>query len=144
MHSHNNDVIEDTAKVLSVDGKKITFEIINNGSCKSCSMHGVCGTNDTPIIHEAITNLNVQVGDVVKVFLSAGTRILSAFILFIIPILSMILFYLLGKLTFNLSEDLSIFLSVIGLFLSGVAIYIIDKIYQKKIHFQIIEVIKKG
>jgi len=143
MHSNNNDIIEDTAKIVSVDGKKVSFQMINNGSCKSCSMNGVCGTNNNPITHQSITDLKVQVGDVVKVFLSAETKILSAFILFIIPILSMILFYLLGKLTLNLSEDFSILLSVFGLLLSGVAIYFIDKIYQKKVHFEILEVIKK-
>jgi len=34
-------------------------------------------------------------------------------------------------------------LSVFGLLLSGIAIYFIDKIYQKKVHFEILEVIKK-
>ena len=142
---HNEEgFIEDTARVISVENNQISFEMINNGSCESCGLHGVCGTNDRSIVHEAYSDLDIEKGDIIKVYLSAGVKILSAFILFLIPILTMIAFYLLGKLVINLSEDMSILLSVFGLLFSGFFIFMIDKKFAKKIHFEVIEIVQKG
>ena len=134
--------VEDRAKIISVNKNKVTFEMINNGSCKSCGMQGICGTKNNPILHTTYSDLDLKKDDIVKVHLSSGVKILSAFILFLFPILSMILFYALAKYAFLWKEDFAILFSVFGLILSGVFIFIFDKKFSKKVHFEIIEVIK--
>jgi len=129
---------EDIAVVKSVDDKTVTIQIKKTDSCKSCSMKGVCGTSSKPIEHKIKTDLELKVGDRVKVYLSPGVKILSSFIIFVFPILLMILFYFLGKILLN-SENLAILISIIGLLFSGIIIYFIDKKYAKKIHFEIVE-----
>ena len=136
------DHIEDSARVVAVEKNIITFEIINTGSCESCSMHGMCSTNDKQILHKTESDLEIKVNDIIKIHLSSGVKILSAFILFLIPILSMILFYLVAKLGFSWNEDFAILFSLLGLLMSGVFIFFIDKRFSKKIHFEIIDVIK--
>lgn len=140
---NNEGFVEDSALVLEVNSGNVKFEMINNGSCESCGLHGVCGPKNRQIIHETETDLDLQKGDVIKVHLSAGVRIFSAFVLFLMPIIAMILFYLLAKFLFTWNEDFSILFSVFGLLASGIFIWAIDKSYSKKIHFEIIEIIKK-
>ncbi|MFO7897345.1 MAG: SoxR reducing system RseC family protein [Candidatus Cloacimonadales bacterium] len=141
---NQQDYIEDSARVIEAADGKIKFEIIQSGSCQSCGLHGICGSNNKPIIHETSTKLDCQKGDLIKVHLSAGVKILSAFVLFMIPIFSMIAFYLLAKMLFTWSEDFSILFSVFGLLCSGVFIYLVDKIYSRKVHFEVIEILEKG
>ncbi|HHE37481.1 MAG TPA: hypothetical protein ENL20_02785 [Candidatus Cloacimonetes bacterium] len=132
------DVQEDIAVVKNVNDKTVTIRIKKTDSCKSCSLKGVCGTSSSPIEHKLKTDLELEAGDLVKVYLSPGVKIFSSFIIFVFPILLMILFYFLGKILFK-SENLAILISIFGLLFSGIIIYFIDKKYAKKIHFEIVE-----
>ena len=132
------EVQEDIAVVKSVKDKTVTIQIKKTDSCKSCSMKGICGTSSRPVEQKIQTDLELKVGDLVKVYLSPGVKIFSSFIVFIFPILLMILFYFLGKILLD-SENLAILFSFIGLLSSGIIIYFIDKKYAKKIHFEIVE-----
>jgi len=141
-HDHQIKSVEDTARVVAVENNEITFEMLNTGSCDSCSMNGLCATNSKQVLHKTESELSLKVDDIIKVSLSPGVKILSAFVLFLIPILSMILFYIVGKLTFGWKEDFAILFSLLGLLVSGVFIFFVDKKFSKKIHFEILEVIK--
>ncbi len=128
----------DKATVLEVYDGEILIEIQKGGSCKSCAMSGVCGGQDKSFRHRLKTDLELEKGDIIEVTISSGVKLLSSFIVFIFPVLAMILFYLLAKYAVKLPENFSILASFCGLLLSGLLIYLIDKKFADKIHFEIL------
>ena len=134
---------EDIAIVKEYKNGIALVEIQKSEACNSCSMNKVCMGKDKSFLHNITTDMQLEIGDLVKIYISPGVKIFSSFIIFIFPVLSMIFFYFSGKYIFKLTENFSILLSFAGLFLSGVIIYIIDKKYSKKIHFEIVEKVEK-
>ncbi len=132
------EVQEDIAVVKEINDHIATIQIKKTDSCKSCSLKGVCGPASKPVEHQTKTDLELKTGDLVKVYISPGVKLLSSFVVFIFPIFVMIIFYFLGKILIK-SENPAILLSIFGLLISGIFIYFIDKKYAKKIHFEIVE-----
>lgn len=129
---------EDLGRVLKIEGDYAVVEMIKGGSCDSCAIHGFCGAGDKTIQHRIKTNLNLKPNDTVKVFIAPQFRLLSSFILFILPILAMIGFYFIGNAVFG-TEGRSILTSLAGLLLCTYGIYIFDKKYaSRKIKFEIL------
>ena len=137
------DFQEDTAIVKKIENNKVTVEIQRTGACEHCAIKGICGAGNKNIQHQIQTDLNLKIGDLVKIHISASSKIFSSFILFIFPILVMIIFYIFGKYLFRFNEDFSIIFSIFGLLFSGIFIYYIDKKYEKRINLKIIERIEK-
>ena len=134
---------EDLAVVKEMKDGFVYIEMQTSGSCDKCAMHGVCHGMDKKLQHKIKTDMELSEGDFIRVHVSASMRIFSSFIIFIFPILSMLLFYGLGKYLFRFSENFSILFSFTGLMLSGITIYFIDKKYTEKIKFEIIEKVEK-
>jgi positive regulator of sigma E activity len=130
---------EDIAVVKKVEKDRVTVEIEAGGGCKSCAMHSLCGGDDKTIRHTITTDMNLSVDDKVRLHISPGVKILSSFIIFIIPILAMILFYLIGNYLLSFKEEFAIVFSFVGLLISGIFIYLIDKKFAKKVHIEIAE-----
>ncbi len=130
---------EDIAVVKKVEKDKVTVEIEAGGGCKSCAMQSICGGDDKTIRHTIKTDMDLSVDDKVRLYISPGVKILSSFIIFIIPILAMILFYLIGNYLLSFKEEFAIVFSFVGLLVSGIFIYLIDKKFAKKVHIEIVE-----
>ncbi|MCD4795725.1 MAG: SoxR reducing system RseC family protein [Candidatus Cloacimonetes bacterium] len=135
--------IEDTAIVKEIRNDYILIEMVKTTSCDNCGLRMLCHGNDKNIVHKIKTNMKLNIGDTVMVAVSPGIRILSSFIVFIYPILSMIFFYVIGKFLLNFNENFSILSSFLGLLLSGIIIYFFDKKYGNKIKFEILKKIEK-
>ncbi|HCX73329.1 MAG TPA: hypothetical protein DHM37_06395 [Candidatus Cloacimonas sp.] len=135
----NEENITDVAVVKQVNGDKIVLEIEQTDSCNSCAMHGICQAGDKRIVYKIKTDLKLQTGDRVKIFLEPGLRVLSSFLIFIFPILIMVLFYLGSKLIFSASENIAILFSILSLLFSGFAIYKLDKKMANRLKFKIVE-----
>jgi len=83
--------------------------------CAGCELRRSCGrAGAQPRKIEATDNIGVEKDDIVKVVLSPYRYLLSAFVIFILPILFMVLFYYLGKIV-SLSENNSVLLAFAGL-----------------------------
>ena len=128
---------EDIAVVRKSEGNFVQVEVERTGSCEACAVSGICNANDKTILHKIKTDLKLKIGDKVQVNIAPSLRVFSSFVVFIIPILTMLSFYLISKYLFTFSEDLSIVISMFGLLLSGLFIYIIDKIFANKLSFKI-------
>lgn len=128
---------EDIAVVRKTEGNFVYAEVERTGSCEGCAISGICNANDKTILHKIKTDLHLEIGDRVQVNIAPSLRVFSSFVVFIIPILTMLSFYLISKYLFTLNENLSIVISMFGLLLSGLFIYIIDKIYANKLSFKI-------
>ncbi len=126
---------EDIGTVTSVQGRNITVEICKSGGCKTCSMHGICGSNNTPIILHFETGDDYKIGDQVIVSVSSGVRILSSLIVFILPLIALLGFFLLGR---NFTSELgAIIIGFTGMLAAFIAIRLIDRKIAKHINFQL-------
>lgn len=128
---------EDIAIVRKIEENIVQVEIERTGSCEGCAVSGICNSNNKIILHKIKTDLKLKIGDKVQVNIAPSLRIFSSFVVFIIPIITMLSFYLISKYLFKLSEDLSIVFSLLGLLLSGLFIYFIDKKFANKLSFKI-------
>ena len=133
---------EDEAIVTEFKKGNAILEIIRGGACKTCSLSNLCAVDNSKVSIKVKTEMDLKVGDVVKIYVSPATKLFSSFLIFIFPIVSMIIFYLLGKYAFRFSENFSILFSFVGLVISGFVIYYLDKIYANKINYRIIDKIR--
>ena len=126
---------EDIGTITSITGNKITVEIPKGGGCKSCSMHGICGTNSTPIILTFDTDGTYRMGDKVRVSVSSNIKLLSTVIVYLLPLAALFAFYLIAR---NYMQELGAILAgFIGLCLSFLVVRFLDKKIGKHINFQL-------
>lgn len=129
---------EDIAVVKKIENDYVYVEVERTGSCEGCAVSGICNSNDKLILHKIKTDLQLKINDRVQVDIAPSLRVLSSFIVFIFPILTMLAFYLLSKFVFSFGEDASIIISLFGLLLSGLVIYLVDKKFENKLSFKIL------
>jgi len=105
------------------------------GGCSSCGMHGICGTSNSCTEHIIKTDINLEVGDKVIIFIDPAKRIYSALLLFIFPIVNLVLFYYIASMF--LTENYAIILGIVGLVVAFMINRLIDKLWGKKITYVI-------
>ncbi len=105
------------------------------GGCSSCGMHGVCGTHNNCVEHIIHTDIDLQVGDKVIVYIDPSKRIYSALLLFIFPIVNLVIFYYIASIF--VEETYSIIFGFIGLVVAFIINRIVDKLWGKKISYMI-------
>ena len=132
------EIIEDIAIVSEVRGNEVLVEIPKSDSCDSCAAHGICSKGETTVTHWITTDLRVVKGDYVRLFIAPSLRIASSFIIFMLPVLVMLVFYLIPRFILHTSENISILISILSLGVSGLIIYYLDKSWGKKIKFEIV------
>ena len=134
---------EDLAVVKEVHPHFILVEMQRGEACASCGLHGFCHTADNPVTHKIYTEETYRVGDLFQIEISAGVRIVTSLLVFLVPILLMILFYTVARFALNFSDSLAIPISFGGLLLSGLIIAVIDKKYGRKVNFEIKNKVEK-
>jgi len=128
MENYDSGIIE---KIL--DKNNALVKVLTKGECSSCASKEGCGISliaDKNNLIEVKYNEEIKVGDKVYIMIDSGNRIISSLLLFVFPIISLIIFYLIGNYLFK-KEVLSILSSFIGLIISFLALYILTK-YNKK------------
>ncbi|MCF7793272.1 MAG: SoxR reducing system RseC family protein [Candidatus Cloacimonetes bacterium] len=135
--------LEDAAVVIEVHDDFILVQMMKSGSCDSCGMSGLCHGKDRTVTHKIFTDKKYEVGDLLKVEVAPGLKIATSMLVFLVPILTMILFFAIASFGLHLSEPIAILSAFIGLILSGIVIYRIDRKFGKKIKFEIKEKVEK-
>ncbi|MBI9031055.1 SoxR reducing system RseC family protein [bacterium] len=105
------------------------------GGCASCGMHGVCGTQNSCIEHKIKTDIKLEAGDKVIIFIDPAKRIYSALLLFIFPIVNLMIFYFIASRF--LSETYSIIIGFVGLVVAFIINRVVDRLWGKKITYMI-------
>ena len=105
------------------------------GGCASCGMHGVCGTSNSCTEHIISTDLQLEVGDKVIIYIDPSKRIYSALLLFIFPIVNLVIFYYIAMNLFAWSETYSIISGFVGLVVAFMINRVIDRVWGKKITY---------
>ncbi len=108
-------MIEETAIIVSLEGNYAWLEKQRQSSCGSCAMNKGCGTAVLGKVFEnrfvkvrAINQANAQVGDTVIVGLEEGAMVKAAFILYLLPLLTMLLAALvIDSMTQNLESGIA-------------------------------------
>jgi positive regulator of sigma E activity len=126
---------EDIGIVTSVNGNSITVEIPKVGGCKSCQMHGICGTNSTPIILTFETSDIYIIGDKVIISVSTSIKMLSSVIVYLLPLAALFTCFIIAR---SFMQELgAILVGFIGLCLSFWGVRFLDKKIGKRMNFQL-------
>ncbi len=110
--------------VKARQGNVYTLELGNTSGCHGCLLARVCGAQHKRV--QVRSDLGLSVGQKVGVEVKASDRILSSFVVFVVPVMLMIVFYFLGGLFLDAESKQTIF-SFLGLGLGGLLIKFIDK-----------------
>lgn len=107
------------------------------GGCSSCGMHGVCGTKNNCTEHIIETDIELEAGDKVIIYIDPAKRIYSALLLFIFPIVNLVIFYYIASMFFTESETYPIIFGFVGLVVAFIINRAIDRVFGKKITYVI-------
>lgn len=128
-----NDKPTDVGTVVGIQKDYATVEFSRSEACNTCKLKAFCfqkGGDATMLTMKNI--LGAKVGDHIKFEISPQVRVLSSFLVFILPVIFMIGSYFLFKSAFGFSENLSILLSLISIAVAFVLVKFIDKQISKK------------
>ncbi len=133
-------MIEDVATVIEVQGENVVIESVRKSSCSSCGAGSACGTNVLATLFDQTSQnprltlsntIGAKVGDKVIIGIDEKIVIKSSFFVYIVPVLSMILFAVIGLLVGDAvgldKESASSILGIIGLFLGFAWLYYYSK-----------------
>ncbi|MBP7562307.1 MAG: SoxR reducing system RseC family protein [Candidatus Cloacimonetes bacterium] len=121
---------EETGIVVNSTPNDVWVERMSLEGCKSCAMSGVCGSKNTPQL-KFKNDADYHIGDIVLIHISSSTRLMSSFIIFIVPVILLILTFALFYYVLNTSEKISILVGFLSLFLSALIIGLYDKYLAK-------------
>ena len=130
---------QEKGKIKNITNNKIIIQMEVGAQCNSCEAKHSCCLTDNELIRNIeipITNYNhnLKIGDAITLLFKPKYRIISAFLMFILPIFMLILGYFIGFLIFK-SENMSILTALTGLFFSFGFLWIINKILKKNKDF---------
>ena len=82
------EVMEEVGKVVYISGEQATVAIESKGACGHCAAKTACSPSGDKMYTEAINERGAKVGDTVRMEMNPGTAILSAFLIFFLPIVA--------------------------------------------------------
>ena len=123
-------MIEERVVVTHSEGEIVLVRAERQSACGQCSVKGGCGTSVlskwlSPKMTQvrALNNINAQVGDTVVIGFSEESLLKGAFVVYLLPLLSMIIFsvctHLLVPTTTNYHELYVLLSGVVGLIMAG-------------------------
>ncbi|HEX9970584.1 MAG TPA: SoxR reducing system RseC family protein [bacterium] len=115
--------------IVKIKQGKMLIELNSGGQCNLCGAAEACvPVNDAGRkITLPYSNTNLKVGNKVRIIIKPKIRIISAVMVFVIPILFLIIGYFIGIKIFE-TENLAIVFSFVGLLLSFGLLWMINKI----------------
>ncbi|MDZ4182425.1 MAG: SoxR reducing system RseC family protein [Candidatus Cloacimonadaceae bacterium] len=127
--------IEDSGTVVSVQGNHVRVEVARGAGCKSCSMRGFCFSQNKPSVFDLETELDLSPGDKVELEISPGGRVVSALLIFAVPIVFLFAGFLISSQW--LAELPSIGIAFLAMALSFIIIRYCDRNIAGSIKVQI-------
>ena len=118
----------EVGKVIRIKGDKAEVLLHSSAACGTCGARFSCalGTGVDRII--TVTNrFHAKVGDQVEIELTEKTRILSALLVFFMPLVLIVAGYFLGTGIFH-TQGSGILGAVLGFIISGVILWMVNKI----------------
>lgn len=125
----------DIGIVKATNGNMLTIEIARGGGCKSCAMNGLCGTGNTPIVLHLESMEHYMVGDRLIMEVAPSTRIMSAVIIFLFPLLLLFVTFIIASRYFV--ELYSVLFALGSMIIAFMIVRLIDKKVAKAVNFRI-------
>jgi len=96
-------MIEEQAQVVDIKGSQLLLQAQTQSACGSCAVNKGCGTSllakvlGRKLTHfQAENNINAKIGDTVVVGIAEDALLKGSLMMYIVPILSMLIFALLA------------------------------------------------
>jgi len=136
-------MIEESGRVIAVNGDEVWIETIRASSCSACSARSGCGqglltkVNDGTRSHIQLrTDLQLAVGDEVILGLPEQAFIRSSFLAYGLPMLMLIAAVLIADMAFSLAEPWIILSALLGLAGGFVVVRLISQMSVARADFQ--------
>ena len=121
----------EVGRVIRIKGNKAEILLHSRTACGTCGARFACSAGAGVDRIMTITNrLNARVGDQVEIELTEKTRILSALLIFFMPLLLMVIGYFVASAIFH-SQGIGILGAVLGFVISGVILWTANKMAVK-------------
>ena len=122
--------------VVAVENGRAVIQMTPGSYCQKCAAKDICSSlGETTRQISVPTTKKLSVGERVTLSYRASSRVTSAMIVFILPILFLIAGYFFGTSFFGKSEGWGILGSLLGLVVGFVAIWLLNKILERKQSF---------
>ena len=129
----NEKPTNDTGIVVDIQDDFAFVEVEKGEICNTCKLRSLCFHKGDEITTFKIKNiLNAKKGDKISFVIEPKIRILSSFLVYIMPILLLVGTYFICKFILQLSENWSILAAIISIPLSYLILKFIDRIFNKK------------
>ncbi len=131
----SDEEIQDKGLVTAFADGIATVELVRGEGCQSCGLHGICFSKNTPAVFQIQTDLHLQAGDEVELWISSEGRVLASLLIFGVPVLFLILGFLLASQF--LAELPSIILAFLAMALSFFIVRCFDKRWDQRFKIEI-------
>lgn len=88
----------DVGTVVEAFEGKVKIEVVRGAGCKSCTMRGMCFGRNTPAVFELENDIGLQPGDRVELEISPGSRVMSALLVFGLPMVFFFAGFIIARL----------------------------------------------
>ena len=131
----NEKPTNDTGIVVNIQDDFAFVEVEKGEICNTCKLRYLCpqaGGVDEITTFKIKNILNAKKGDKISFVIEPKIRILSSFLVYVIPITLLISSYCISKHCLHLSENLSILIAILSVVLCFFILKFIDRIFSKK------------
>lgn len=127
---------QEIGKIVNIIDGKVIVQIESGEQCKLCGSAHACMTltQTTRQIEIPYNNENVKIGDRVAIGFKPQTRLLSSFLVFLMPIIFLVAGYFVGDRLFQ-RENMAILFSFLGLAFSFLMLRFLNKFFSRSTNF---------
>lgn len=126
---YDSEKMKEHGVVIKNDGQSIEVQMQSSAACESC---GACFMDKSKLqVLSVQQSVPVKPGEIVEIEISPGFAVQSAFLLFFLPLLMMILGYYLFNLLINFPGLNGVYEGIIGAVLGLVLTYLGVFLYDK-------------
>jgi sigma-E factor negative regulatory protein RseC len=131
----DDNATEDIGKVIQVSGSHAKVEIQRGGGCGSCAMRGFCFKKGEPAVFDVQTELPLKEGDLVSLEIAPSVRVLSALLVFGLPLSLLFIAFIVASLYFT--ELVSVLLAFGAMALSFAIVGCLDRRFGKNMKISV-------
>jgi YHS domain-containing protein/positive regulator of sigma E activity len=137
--------MRETGTVITTQRGVATVQFVPKEACEHCGAKGFCHPSPGKMTAEAVNSVGALVGDEVVIETEAGTSMLAASLVFLVPVLSLILGYLAARKIWG-SEPAATAGAIVLMLISVIVLAYFDRKVLKPKRFmpRIKEIVRRG
>ena len=121
------DIMKERGRIIEVNKDMAIVELdVNRKTCKSCSVHSLCGIFPSMKKIKTLNTSGAKVGDLVEVEIKREPSLKFTFLLYIVPLIMFFLGVLVASAT-NKNQNVQLVSGGIFFVLTLIVLYIVDK-----------------